>query len=255
MTESPRPVTNTDLHAFVDGALDEARRREVAAHLAAHPEDAARVTAYEAQNAALHVLFDPILDEPVAEALRGPARRGRSVPRVWAAAAAVALLAAGTAAGWYLHATVGAGSLEAVAIARRAAVAHAVYAPEVRHPVEVTADEEAHLVKWLSKRLGAPLRAPRLSDQGYDLVGGRLLPGTAGPAAQFMYEDAEGSRVTLYVTTELHGNRETAFRYVATDGVGAFYWIDGPIGYALVGGIEKPSLLRMARLVYEQLNP
>ena len=253
MTESPRPVTDADLHAFVDGALDEARQREVAAHLAAHPEDAARVTAYEAQNAALHVLFDPILDEPVAEALRGPARRG--VPRVWAAAAAVALLAAGTAAGWYLHATVGTGSLEAAAIARRAAVAHAVYAPEVRHPVEVTADEEAHLVKWLSNRLGAPLRAPRLSDQGYDLVGGRLLPGTAQPAAQFMYENSSGERVTLYITTELHGDRETAFRYVDTDGVGAFYWIDGLIGYALTGEADKPTLFRMARLVYEQLNP
>ncbi len=61
--------------------------------------------------------------------------------------------------------------------------------------------------------------------------------------------------MTLYVTTELHGNRETAFRYVETDGVGAFYWIDGPIGYALTGEVDKPSLLRIARLVYEQLNP
>ena len=79
------------------------------------------------------------------------------------------------------------------------AVAHAVYTPEVRHPVEVHADQEAHLTAWLSKRLGAPLKPPALADAGYQLVGGRLLPGATGSVAQFMYEDASHQRLTLYV--------------------------------------------------------
>ena len=38
--------------------------------------------------------------------------------------------------------------------ARQAVLAHVVYSPEVRHPVEVRAAQQEHLVQWLSKRLG-----------------------------------------------------------------------------------------------------
>ena len=117
------------------------------------------------------------------------------------------------------------------------------------------AREEAHLVSWLSKRLGAPLRAPHLSDAGYELVGGRLLPGEAGPAAQFMYQDTRGNRLTLYVRTTADGNHETAFRYAQESKVGVFYWVDGPFGYALSGELERPQLLRVAESVYRALNP
>src|SRR5204863_1436 len=81
-------------------------------------------------------------------------------------------------------------------LARRAAVAHAVYSPEVRHPVEVGADDEQHLLTWLSKRLGAKVRAPKLDEVGMSLVGGRLLPGDSGPVAQFMYQSQNGRRAT-----------------------------------------------------------
>ena len=46
---------------------------------------------------------------------------------------------------------------------------------------------------WLTKRLGAPVSAPSLSALGYELVGGRLLPGGAGPVALFMYGAPDGS--------------------------------------------------------------
>lgn len=65
--------------------------------------------------------------------------------------------------------------------------------------MEVAADQEAHLVAWLSKRLGTPLKVPRLDTLGFGLVGGRLLPGDQGPVAQFMYQDGQGQRLTLYV--------------------------------------------------------
>ena len=81
----------------------------------------------------------------------------------------------------------------------RAARAHLVYAPEVRHPVEVDAKEQDHLVKWLSKRLDIALKVPVLASEGFELLGGRLLPGPEGPVAQFMYQDASGKRLTLYV--------------------------------------------------------
>jgi anti-sigma factor RsiW len=141
-------------------------------------------------------------------------------------------------------------------MARRAAMAHAVYSPEVRHPVEVAANEEQHLVAWLSKRLGVKLRAPKLDDAGMSLVGGRLLPGDSGPVAQFMYQSQNGRRLTLYVRTEASKNRETAFRYARENNVGVFYWIDREAGYAIASGdLSKEELLRVADLVYKQLEP
>jgi anti-sigma factor RsiW len=140
-------------------------------------------------------------------------------------------------------------------IARRAALAHATYSPEVRHPVEVGADDEQHLVNWLSKRLGVKVRAPKLDEAGMSLVGGRLLPGESGPVALFMYQSQNGRRLTLYVRTEASHNRETAFRYARENNVGVFYWIDREVGYALSSAdLSKDELLRLANIVYKQLE-
>ena len=145
--------------------------------------------------------------------------------------------------------------LDTTAWARRAAIAHVIYSPEVRHPVEVGADQEAHLVAWLSKKLGTPLKVPYLGNQGFQLVGGRLLPGERGPVAQYMYQDGRGQRLTLYVRVNPDESRETAFRFAQERGVGVFYWLDGKLGYALSGEVGKEDLLRIATAVYRQLNP
>jgi len=250
---SPLPVTESDLHAYVDGALPEARRAEVADYLATHPEDAERVAAYSAQNAALHTMFDPVLDETVPERLSAPPRR-RSAPLL-RYAAVVAWLTLGGVVGWQLHGYRSAGTAEPGIWVKQAAIAHATYSPEVRHPVEVGADQEAHLVNWLSKRLGTKVRVPHLGGIGYALVGGRLLPSDSGPVAQFMYQDARGLRLTLYVRANRDDTQETAFRFSRENNVSVFYWIDRNLGYALSGDLDKAALLRVANSVYQQLNP
>jgi anti-sigma factor RsiW len=215
----------------------------------------------KALSQALHQLYDPVLEEPVPERLRKPHARWRTVA-IAAGWVAVGVMA-GLLAGWQLHAFRSKPvpvQVEVPGFVKRAAFAHAVYSPEVRHPVEVSADQEQHLVAWLSKRLGAPLRAPKLEGVGYSLVGGRLLPGESGggpsPVAQFMYQCKQGTRVTLYVRTDAVGNRETAFRYAAEGNVKVFYWIDHKLGYAISSAdIAKDDLLKVANTVYQQLNP
>lgn len=247
------PVTESELQAYVDGVLPESRRAQVEAYLAGHAEDAERVAAYRRQNESLRAQFGPVAEEPIPERLRvPPARRGRLWLQV---AAAVACTTLGGVIGWHLQGYYHEQRLESSAWARRAAIAHVVYSPEVRHPVEVGADQEAHLVNWLSKRLGAPLKVPHLGGIGYTLVGGRLLPGDRGPVAQFMYQDAKGQRLTLYVRTNPDDTRETAFRFAQENNVGVFYWLDRKLGYALSGEVEKAELLRVATTVYRQLNP
>lgn len=254
MNDTPM-VNESDLLAYTDGQLAPRRLAEVEAWLADHRDDAERVAAYRKQNEALHTLFDPVLNETVPQRFAKPERRQWSMAPQLRYAAVAAWLVIGGTLGWYLHGTREGHAAAGMTLARQAAMAHALYTPEVRHPVEVGADQEAHLTAWLSKRLGAPVRVPHLGATGYELVGGRLLPGTSGPAAQFMYQDGRGQRLTLYVRTDNSGKQETAFRYAQEDNVSVFYWIDGPFGYALSGNLEKPELLRVAQLVYQQLNP
>ena len=251
-------VNEAQLHAYVDGALGEGERGAVEAHLAAHPDDAARVSAYRAQNDALHRAFDQVLDEP--HSLRVDTARPVAPARWRWGAALAATFVAGAALGALLHAGfVGERtSGGAAAIARQAALAHAAYVPEVRHPVEVAAADEQHLVAWLSKRLDTPVRAPLLVSAGYQLLGGRLLPpaGETGqaPVALFMYENAQGKRLSLLVRREPSGS-VTAFRFAQQGATNVFYWIDGPLGYALAGEISRDELSAVAQGVYRQLNP
>lgn len=253
------PVTDHDLQAYADGKLPEERRAAVAAWLAAHPEDAERIEGYRRIGEELRATYQGVLHEPVPERLERVIRAGRGRRVAMVALWLVAGAAIGAVAAWHLRSIqppLATSADAAAAMAHRAVVAHATYSPEVRHPVEVGADQEAHLVAWLSKRLGTQLRAPKLDGVGYSLVGGRLLPGDNGPVAHFMYQCNRGTRVTLYVRSDMGSNRSTAFRYAREGNVGVFYWVDSKLGYAITSAdISKEDLLNVANAAYQQLNP
>ena len=214
-------------------------------------EEADRVE-YAEQNALLKRRFDPVLTEPI------PARMYLKRP-VWLDYARAALLvSAGIAIGLaapLLRPPAPNATAFATPLQVRAARAHLVYSPEVRHPVEVEAKDKDHLVKWLSKRLDTNLKIPILANEGFELLGGRLLPGNDGPVAQFMYQEPSGKRLTLYVTRPHKGDNTTAFRFAQEGTVSVFYWMDRDCGYALSGEVDKPTLARVATSVYKQLEP
>ena len=253
----PRSITEADLHALVDGELAPEERDEVEAALASSPAEVELVRQIRDLNDALKQHY-PVRDNGALPArfkpvLRGFARRNPAVSRwaAWGSIAAVLMLTA-AGAGYILRGSVAERRGEEGQLAATAVGAHRIYAAEVRHPVEVKADE-AHLVRWLAKRLGADVRAPSLTAQGWQLMGGRLLPDQGLPAAQFMYEDASGRRLTLYVRKEA-GLNNTAFRFYERDGFGSFYWIDRPLAYALSGRLSRDELMTLANTVYAQLD-
>jgi anti-sigma factor RsiW len=254
------PITEADLHAYADGLLGATRRAEIEAFLAGHPAERERVADWAAQNLALRRLLDPVIHEPLPLQLPLTAPTRRTDPwRALAAGVAIAVASAGSA--WWLRGLTDAndGRLMASAgtlhgFAHRAAVAHAVYSPDARRPVEVGGEQEQALVTWLTKRMGTAVKPPDLRGLGYDLIGGRLLPGDKGPVAQFMFGDAKGQRLTLYVTREDAG-RNAAFRFGQDGGVNVFYWVDKDFGYALSAGTDRQTLLRVAEAVYQQLSP
>jgi anti-sigma factor RsiW len=254
-----RTINDADLHGYVDDQLDRRDRLAVEAHLACHPADAAAVAAFERQNAALQAALAPVLDEPVPERLKlerwtvPTRRRGRP----WMIAACLAL-ASGIvlgAAGMSLlqnHFFWGSTN-DAAVLARSAADAHHVFVPEVLHPVEVEGGREDHLLQWLSKRLGYPMSLPDLKDDGFSLVGGRLLSGPQGPAALFMYERVDGTRITLYCG-KLKPSPDTAFRYTETNGVQTIYWISDNIGFAVTGPLERNVLQQVAQRFFTAME-
>jgi len=206
---------------------------------------------YADQTAQIKQFFEPVMTEPIPERmhLRQPA---------WIAHAKAAILVGiGVAIGLMVSMVAPRSSDPSLASSQlplRAARAHLVYASEVRHPVEVDATQQEHLVKWLSKRLGIDLKVPVLAREGFELLGGRLLPGNEGPVAQFMYQDQSGKRLTLYVTRPHKGDALTAFRFAQEGPVSVFYWMDSECGYALSGELDRPALAKVATAVYRQLE-
>jgi anti-sigma factor RsiW len=180
--------------------------------------------------------------------------RFERLPRSPRFTVAVGLLAAGLAigivAGWQIPQ-----SDPGAQMVHRAALAHATYAGEVRHPVEVRAHEQAHLVAWLSKRLAMKVRAPSLEAAGLSLVGGRLLPDETGPAAALMYETRDGRRATLYWAPDAIHEGKVTLRSRRDGNVAVFYWIDDECGYAVASiDLGHDELRRIAVMAHDQLE-
>jgi anti-sigma factor RsiW len=250
MTEPNMPVTEDELHAYVDNELPGERRADVEAWLSTHPEDAERVQAWRAMAEALHARYDSVADEAIPKRLE--LDRLTQKPRQWffgAVAASLMAFAAGGGVGWIAH-----GAAAAPSAFQNFTVdaldAHRLYVVEVRHPVEVPGSERTHLQQWLTKRCGWDVRAPELGATGLKLVGGRLLPGPTGPASFLMYESASGERFTLYASRA--ATDSTQMRYTAQNSDGALYWADRGVGYVLSGPTDKDRLSQVARLVYDQ---
>lgn len=257
MIDRNSPVSEDELHAYVDGELPADRREAVAAWLAAHPEQAATVAAWSAQAERIRARFGAVADEPVPQRLnidkvmRNGGTSRRSLLAIVAAAAVVAFFVGG-GAGWLARGA-GVTSGNGTEFTTDAMQAHRLYVVEVRHPVEVPGDERQHMTQWLTKRLGYQQRVPDLSSIGLKLVGARLLPGPDGAAAAFyMYEGPNGDRYTLYCS-KVRAN-DTALRFREGKTLAAYYWMDDKIGYAVIGSNDRAKLETVTKSIYDQME-
>jgi anti-sigma factor RsiW len=246
MSETTPPIGDNDLHAFVDGRLDAARRRKVERYLSTNPKAATRVAAYQAQREAIRAAFAPGAAEPPPPHLSLSsviARRDRRPRTPWLVAASVLLaLAVGTAGGWLSHDLPGPGQTRR-ALERDVFASHVVYAADAEHPVEVAADDAPRLLAWLSHRLERTIVAPDLSTFGYHLIGGRLLATERGhPAALLMYDDTKQHRISLLlrpITSETYA----PWRITQRNGVNLCTWIDDGLGFAVAAEIPESELV------------
>ncbi len=114
----------------------------------------------------------------------------------------------------------------------------------------------AAMADYLADRMGKPLRVPSLDSFGFQMVGGRVLPDTGGPAVQFVFTDPEGHKVSLYVCSEQANGVDIT--YALEDDLSMFYWNDAERSYALVTRVDdekgREALLTAAKAVHRQLS-
>lgn len=253
MTAHEDAIPEDSLLAWHEGALPAAERQALALRLAEDAAAQATLADWARQDAALQALYGPRGDEPVPTRLTQLVEAARTrAPRRWPAAralaAGLAVFAVGGAAGWFGHGLAAPTAPDAVT---DAALAYRTYVVEAVHPVEVPASDAAHLTTWVSKRLGHPIHAPDFAREGFSLMGGRVLPSPTGAAALFMYQDAAGQRLALYVAPS--GSDETAFRFFDKAGAEGFWWVDRDLCYAIAGTLPRDVLRRIATSAYDQL--
>jgi anti-sigma factor RsiW len=258
MAAAEQPTSTDELHAYVDDRLDADRRQAVERYLEAQPELARRVAAYRRQRDGLRAAFVPLADNPIPPDLnldRLLEARLQQRPIWWTAAAVVVLcLGLGGAAGWYLGASPQQGRTELAMslLLQQAMASHAVYADDRRHPIEVAAADREHLSQWLSNRLRRAVAPPDLSALGYRLLGGRLVATEHGGAsALFVYEDADGHRLSVLLrpmAPELRAIRAD----VAQGALNTCTWIASGMGYAVITTAPDQTLDQIADHVSRQ---
>lgn len=254
---SQRSFTDRDIHLAIDGELPSDEHAAYQAWLDANPDMKAKSLRYAADNVALGGLFSGVLDEPVparlAAVVEGDVPRRASNSPWWRMAAAAALLAAVGLGGFWLGANLPGAAPDADdRMAEQAIAAHLTFAGDKNRPVEVDGSNPAYLTGWLSKRTGLRLVAPDLTNNGFELLGGRLVPAGGNTAALMLYADAAGNRISVYVIAE-GGERSKGTFTLASGGPEAIYWEDEGYGCVIVGNIPPQQLGVVARDAYKQL--
>lgn len=273
MKRVQRVFGDIDALRYVDGRLNEDRRSAFQTHLAGDPDLSNRVQLWGRQNDALRSNFSGVSAEPVPLWLRldqlgperegaggGPSAPGASVARLArftppnsaarpsgrlrAMAVAVFLVAVGGVSILAAHtllpapiAPVDDGAVEDGSPAR-ASDAFRAFALDPARPVELTAADQPALERWLSHRVGIPVRAPDLRDSGWTLLGGRVTPGDTGPAAFLVYDGGVGQRLGLYIAPAGMSAARDAVVAPMPDG-STLSWSSGAASYVVAAGKDQ----------------
>lgn len=249
MTDDKKQFSDSEIHAYIDDQLDHERASELLLAMADDPALEKRVNDYIKVNALLSAELDPVLSEPLPDGIREQLNHFKSSPVKsfgWqpffraAMVAGVMLFSGGI--GWTVHSLAtnqDSASLVKNNLVEPAVFAYEVFAPDANRPVEISAGDVSLLNRWLTNRMGTPITAPDLTPSGLKLLGGRLLPSTDRMAAQFMYENGAGSRVSVYIRRIDNGKSHV--NYADIDGVESYFWTSDGFGVAVSGRSGKVS--------------
>ncbi len=248
-------IDERDLHAYVDGFLDECRARKVEEYLKRHPEKAAEVHDYIEYNKLLRKAYEREADEPVPQRLLSLLNRPvRNVWPVVSKAAAVVVLCVLSAGGGWIGAYQSGGVVSAEdGMVRNFLhqVALNTEPPFEAMPVqnlEINAGAQTGPLNWLTQKVALEMQAPDLTQAGYTLDRRRLV--TRGPQefVELKYTNSSGDAVRLYMKTRWEKEAPT-IEFAQKEGQSIAYWQEGPLVYALSGSIDRSRAAQIAELV------
>jgi anti-sigma factor RsiW len=247
-------ISDGELHAFIDGALDEARRRDVEAALEADPALAARIEGFSADKVLLKRVYAPLAARPLPRdwiariESASPARpsRWRSWGAGGAIAAALLLALAGTANLWRNQPSAPGEIVEAALAARATPVRGEKVVP-------VAADAGIHRYDTaLKSAVAMNVKVPDLAKMGYRLAGLHVYAqGAGGRAAELLYRGPQGRLFTLYLR---HSDGAARFDQFERKGLRVCIWQDEELGMVMAGNVSTAAMQRLASLAYTGLT-
>lgn len=241
------PPSEHDIHAYVDGHLDGARRSEVERYLARHPDRASEAQAWrlDAQQLRAQLAGDLAASSAIDPASIRERTRRRRMGRLAIAAGVVLCIALGGMGGWAARG-LGGGSVAPMADAMQA---YSLLAQDHGLGMDITTGNESDLRAWLAGRLGRGANLPDLTDAGFRPIGGRMFATDQGPAAMVLYDDGSGGMVSFYVRPPGAARRLLPRGTREEGGLLANYWSDGGHNYAVVAVADAAGRAAAQRMI------
>jgi anti-sigma factor RsiW len=273
-----------DLHAYVDDCLESNERLAFEKQMAEDPALARRATMWRAQNSAIRSAFDG--EGPKAFSIsivrhqndiqgkgRRPASAGvrpsrepssrsylpgvedasrigakvrvaRAIRSLLSWRLGLAVLLVSLVCVWSPAAPV----IPAEGLGEAAVAALRAFALRGVAPVDFATTNREEAQGWLTARLSHPVYIPA-TPSAVSMVGVRIAPYPGAPAAYLVYKSQE-TLVGLLVRS-LDAPAARAPELLPADGRNAVVWTSRGQGFALVGDLEAPSLLKIATDFFE----
>jgi len=234
-----------ELHAYVDGDLDDEAMARVENYLSRNPEIAAKTRAYLRQKDDLRRFARAQATEDEPPALRSLAKKlaRRLKPGSFFPWRLAIIMPVAFAAGW---------------------LGHVAYAPLVEGPTYTNEVLQAHLltsadpaeilplsperIKKLFSRIDEIERLPDLHSFGFQPIGAQLLPTEEGIVLHVPYRDASGTVISWFL---LHDADEAEVRrqIMRRDGISLITWQHDHSRYLIAAALAEEQLTRVAEFV------
>jgi len=238
---NPHFISDEELHAYIDGALEADRAQLVRQALAQNPALAERVALFQADKAMLKTVYAPLAERALpaeweARIRQKPQARWR---RVYAIAAVFLLVAVSPLAWRAIAPTPNLDVVEAALEAHEASNQGSI--------AIVDGGNAARYDPALRLAVASNVRIPDLSRMGYRLRGLNLY----GKAAEILYRGPQDQLFTLYVR---RSDGTARFDQFERRGLRVCIWQDDQISTVMDGNISAAAMQRLATLSYTGLT-
>lgn len=250
-------IDERDLHAYVDGLLDDQRARKVEEYLKRHPEKSDEIRDYMEYNRLLRKIYERETDEPVPQRLLSVLNR--PVTNIWPAvarAAAVVMLCILSAGFGHMSAYDSGGASAVIKedgmvrnFLHQIAMntdAHFEAAPVQKLNINTTRQTDP--LNWLTQKVALEMQAPNLTQAGYTLDSRRLVTRGTQEFVELKYVNSSNDPIRLYMKTRWEKDAPT-IEFSRNDGQSIAYWQEGPLVYALAGALDQTRAAQIAQLI------